>query len=125
MSSKEEGAEKKMYTTANPATRDNIDDRLNNFLDLQKQETSISTEDTIQTCVALTSVKNRISADGFDGIRENKRKASVYSLVNFDVKGSTNEISNLKQINQVEKQDDLTRHGSVSETFIENQDNQG
>ena len=97
--SKEEKTAEKIMRSASPESKEDNDGSRKSLSDARDGKTS--TEDIVQSFDAPISRK-KLNEDEATSVRESKRKASVYSLVNFDSKGSANRRSNYKQDNTTE-----------------------
>lgn len=98
--SKEEKTAEKTMHSASPESKEDSDGSRKLLSDPRDGRTS--TEDIIQSFDAPVSHRKKPNVDESISVRENKRKTSVYSLVNFDSKGSANRRSNFKQDNTAE-----------------------
>jgi hypothetical protein len=94
VSKEEKTVEKTMHSSNSESKEDNDGSRK---LSSDPKKGWTSTEDIVQSFDAPLSHKKKPNPDETTNIRENKRKTSVYSLVNFDSKDSANRKSNFKQ----------------------------
>ncbi|XP_011503248.1 PREDICTED: serine/threonine-protein kinase WNK1 [Ceratosolen solmsi marchali] len=95
VSKEEKTAEKSMYSSNSESKEDNDGSQK---LSSVSQEGRTSTENIVQSFNASLSFKKKPNLNENTNVRENKRKTSVYSLVNFDKDGA-NRKSNFKQDN--------------------------